>query len=737
MKQSIFILSAPIILSALLSLSPSSSLLAQPEPRAVEAWKENKFSMFIHFGIYSSLGGVWEGRPVTRGLSEQIQAHAGIYSDTYAHVADSFDPVRWDADSIALLAKAAGMRSIVITSKHHDGFCMFHSAYTDFNIVDATPFKRDVVKELSDACKRHGLRFGVYFSLIDWHFPQASPISSHNSDYITPEHHTYNKKQVTELMTKYGTISEIWFDMGSQSAEQSKELANLVHSLQPDCMISSRIGNDQGDFTVMGDNQEPDYRIGVPWQSPASFFDDTWGYRSWQVRGSESDKTREKLASLIRVVSRGGNYLLNIGPRGDGSVVGFEKDVLLAIGKWLQKNGDAIYGTHPDPFEIPFDWGSITRRPGKLYLHILNPPKIGLVTLPGLIGKPVRVYTLGEEGKDATGKARPTKEGIVVTLPHDYNEIAEFGRFKDPYKVVVLEFDGDYSLMPAHLITAGKAPLTLDHRNAFKSYSNSTVDYNSRYTSTIEESWTLWATGNKTYTPTLYYTAEEKGRSIVLEKGERYIKEKGKSVRTVVPLKLDDDDKLPLNNDTASLTWSPLYLAGPLSAGIDGLNGNVDSIDIRQPWPGKDDKPWLPLTPSIHELKAGMNTAYYLLQEITSSKEQACLVHITSGDGVLVLLNGKQLLVHNNPFKAPQMEDIVLLPLKEGSNQLVVKLFNNFQKKILFFLDHQGVEQVLYRKRLDSIYLSADDLYQISWKLDHPRTPHEELRLPNLSLKLE
>jgi alpha-L-fucosidase len=300
MKQPISVLLVPIVLAILFLLSnaPLTPLAAQtgqtaqtakttqtvqisqgtsgrlilptfsssPDPRAVEAWKENKFSMFIHFGIYSALAGVWEGRPVTRGLSEQIQAHAGIYSDTYAHVADSFDPVRWNADSIALLAKDAGMRSIVITSKHHDGFCMFHSAYTDFNIVDATPFKRDVVKELSDACKRHGLRFGVYFSLIDWHFPQASPISSHNSDFITPEHHQYNMRQVTELMTKYGTISEIWFDMGSQSASQSKELADLVHSLQPDCMISSRIGNDQGDFTVMGDNQEPNYKIGVPWQ---------------------------------------------------------------------------------------------------------------------------------------------------------------------------------------------------------------------------------------------------------------------------------------------------------------------------------------------------------------------------------------------------------------------------------------------------------------------------------------
>lgn len=141
------------------------------------------------------------------GYSEQIQAHAGIYSAVYGEVATQFNPAHWNADSIVMLAKAAGMKSVVMTFKHHDGFCMFHAAYTDYNVVDATPFKRDVLKELSDACQRHGLKFGMYFSLIDWHFPQAYPISSTNSDPITPEHHEFNKKQVAELITNYGPVS--------------------------------------------------------------------------------------------------------------------------------------------------------------------------------------------------------------------------------------------------------------------------------------------------------------------------------------------------------------------------------------------------------------------------------------------------------------------------------------------------------------------------------------------------
>jgi alpha-L-fucosidase len=174
-------------LCLLLTLFSSLHSKAQQDPKKLQEWKDQKFSMFIHFGIYSVPAGIWDNKQISRGLSEQIQAHAGIYSDTYARIAKQFNPTNWNADSIALLAKNAGMRSIVITSKHHDGFCMFQSEHTNFDIVDATPYKRDILKQLAEACKRHALKFGIYFSLIDWHFPQASPISSHNSDYITPE----------------------------------------------------------------------------------------------------------------------------------------------------------------------------------------------------------------------------------------------------------------------------------------------------------------------------------------------------------------------------------------------------------------------------------------------------------------------------------------------------------------------------------------------------------------------
>jgi alpha-L-fucosidase len=697
----------------------SLRISAQPDPVKLQQWKDLKYSLFIHYGIYSVLGGVWEGKPVSKGLSEQIQAHAGIYSDTYAAVAKQFNPIYWNADSVALLAKASGMRSVVITSKHHDGFCMFRSAYTDFNVVDATPFKRDIVKELSDACKRHGLKFGLYFSLIDWHYPQASPISSHNSDYITPEHHEYNKKQVTELLSNYGTISELWFDMGSQSDRQSKELSDLVHGLQPDCLVSSRIGNDRGDFAVMGDNQEPDYSIGVPWQSPASFFDETWGYRSWQQRGSEEEKVREKLASLIRVASRGGNFLLNIGPKGDGSIVGFEKDVLLTIGKWLNKNGEAIYGTQPDPFQVAFDWGSVTASKNKIYLHLLANPKDGKIFLPGLKGKIKKAYLLSD---NAEGKFSMNTSGVTVHLPKGVDVTNEF-------KVVVIEFEKGYTTTPVHVVKELDHRILLNTSNAFKYYSSSCIDYNTRFRSTVKELWTITPQNNNRYVPALYYTDEEKGKDIDLS-----IDNKEQVVH------LDGDKVVNLKNEPSAIHWGTVYKTGPFWSGLEGANGNVTDIDVNKPWTTDANSSWQ-IQPDwqngkIYSMSAGPESAYYLLQEISSSGEQPLLIDVTGGDGVVVFVNGKEQLIHLNSNREEAAKDVILIHLKDGKNQLLVKFFNNFRKEINYSIGSH-LRQIIYEKKLNPVKLESGKRYTVSWKLHNPVTPHQALLLPNLSLEIK
>ncbi|MDJ1494196.1 alpha-L-fucosidase [Cytophagaceae bacterium DM2B3-1] len=694
------------------------STFSQISPQALKQWKDQKYSMFIHWGgIYSVLGGVWDGKPIDRGLSEQIQAHAGIYSDTYANVAKKFNPIYWNADSIALLAKEAGMRSIVITSKHHDGFCMWNTRSTDFDVVDATPFKRDVLKELSDACKRHEISFGLYFSLIDWHYPEASPISSHNSDRITPSHHEYNKQQLTELLTNYGSVTEIWFDMGSQSLQQSQELRELVHRLQPDCMIGSRIGNDMGDFTVMGDNQEPDYVIEVPWQSPASFFDETWGYRSWQKRVPLEEKQKEKLTSLIRVVSRGGKYLLNIGPKGDGSVVPYEKEVLLKTGEWLKKNSEAIYGVSSDPFHTPFEWGSVTSSSDKLYLHLLSLPQNKTIVLPGLTGKIKSVEVLGN--KKYKIKVGSKSDGVVLKLPEGLDVSKDF-------QVIGITFSNGYKVAPFPVTKEIRQnEIVLSSTNAFKHYSNSGIDYNTRYLSTVKESWNVQPATTGKWTPVLYYSAEEKGKKLDIQ-----ITDKTQQIT------LDGREVVKLQNNLTALIWSPLYLAGPFYSGIEGVHGDVTKLTTTAAW---ENKPWTPQSEwkqgETYTIPSESSTAWYVLQEITSTEAQSLLIRITSGDAVLVLLNGKQLLIHNNPEKVKSLEDMILLPLQKGKNQLLIKLYNYFQKEIPFSLSAQ-IPQELYKLPLPSVSLQVGSIYPFSWKWHQPLSPHYTLIVPNLSLQL-
>ncbi len=425
----------------------------RPSPEAVRDWQARKFGMFIHFGLYSIPGGVWNGQPVTNGYSEQIQGGANIPRDEYARIASQFNPVKFDPDAIARLAKSAGMNYIVITSKHHDGFNLFHTRLSDFNAVDATPYGKDLIKQLSDACARNGLKFGVYYSTIDWHDPRATPSDGGRNDNLIPDAHAdFNAGQIRELMSNYGPITEIWFDMGKPTPEQSKRFADTVHSIQPDCMVSGRVFNHQGDFTVMGDNRIPEYVIDEPWQTPASIYHETWGYRSWQKRENPQGKIDEHIEKLVQVVSRGGNYLLNIGPRGDGSVVEFESDVLKGVGAWLKQNGNAIYGAQPQPFR-QLDFGHAAVKPGRLYLFIRNWPADNTLRLPGLRTKLKRAYYLAEPGRTPLPVS-----GSSITLQRR--------RETSPITVVVAEFDGTLDVIPPTIEPDASGAVSLASKQA-------------------------------------------------------------------------------------------------------------------------------------------------------------------------------------------------------------------------------------------------------------------------------
>jgi len=416
------------------SPSPETVEAARPTPEAVAAWQARKFGMFIHWGLYAVPAGVWKGQKVTSIYSEQIQLRAPIPVNEYAELAKDFNPTLWDPKAVASLAKDAGMRFIVLTAKHHDGFSMFGTRQSKFNIVDATPYGRDVVMDLAKATRAEGLHFGVYFSSIDWHWGTAPDMDNNNE--IPKGLEDFNVAQLEELATNYGPLTEIWFDMGKPKPAQSKRWADTVHRAQPNCMVSGRVFNHQGDFTVMGDNAIPTHIIEEPWQTHGSIYHETWGYRSWQERSDVPGKVREHLLNLVKVVSRGGNYLLNIGPRGDGSVVEFEAQVLKLLGRWLGLNGEAIYDTQPQPFD-QLSFGYATRKPGRLYLLVTEWPADGRLLLPTMRNPLRKAYFLSDSWRS---------ELEVESLPEGQVVKALQPTVLEPVTVLVAEFEGDLSL---------------------------------------------------------------------------------------------------------------------------------------------------------------------------------------------------------------------------------------------------------------------------------------------------
>ena len=657
---------------------------AQIAQEAYNKWHQNKYSMFIHFGLYSAYGGVYNGKPVTFGYSEQIQSFAGIFSDWYADTALEFDPIKFNADEIVSLAKEAGMRSIVITTKHHDGFCMFKTATTEYNSVDATPTKRDYVKELSEACRRGGINFAMYYSLIDWNFPYAYPISSHNCDFITPQHHEFSKAQVTELLTNYGPISELWFDMGSNQPEQSKELYELVHKLQPDCMVSGRLGNGWYDFAVMADNKYPEGALQAPWQSAASMFDETWSYRSWQKRGDKHEKAMEKLRSLINVVSHGGNFLLNIGPRGDGSVVEFESDVLKEIGAWLKENGEAIYGTEASPFREDFAWGKSTRKGNKLYLILSGKyPTNGTIelNLPG--------YKL-QDSKGILTSANMKGSKLWVNLPENaYNN--------QNIEVVELTFDREV------------LPQTNANDTRTSNYSYDCFDYYSNYRSTVSYEWAL--PKKNTTKVELAYTPEELGKGIMLN--DQAVKLEGGKAIT---LKVDP-----------KTTWGKRYVCGPefnLFDHASTIDTNLDKVPLRK---GGE---WKEMTEEKITLPVNIIEDYFMMQTVESPKEQDILLDVAAGNGIELFVNGISVMKHLNPYRCKYREEKVLVHLKKGTNQLVLRAYNRFEKETSFML-RPSSEQVIYKQNV--VLNTPTDRVKV--RRTGLATQHTDTELHNLQVK--
>lgn len=355
MKKILGILLVLLLVSACTHKDDSNPTVDELTAQALEGWHNDHFGMFIHFGVYSKLAGVWQGEQIPF-YGEQIMNHARISVADYEAVAREFNPVDFNADEIVSLAKDAGMKYIVITTKHHDGFCMFDTKTTDYDIVDYTPYGKDVVGQLAEACHKQGMKLGFYYSLPDWHFPNGIPRVAPDSDtkcwehvnqvyspleMVTPELEDYIVAQITELLTNYGEVATIWFDMGLITPEQSRRFRQTVKDLQPQCLINGRIMNNMGDYYTLPDNGDVASYGDIYWDNPASLYG-TWGYKSWIKRPELGEQIRRQLDRLLATVGHGGVFLLNIGPDGNGRVIDYEQQVLRGIGSFLKNYPDTL-----------------------------------------------------------------------------------------------------------------------------------------------------------------------------------------------------------------------------------------------------------------------------------------------------------------------------------------------------------------------------------------------------------
>jgi alpha-L-fucosidase len=332
-------------------------------------YNELKFGMFIHWGVYSKLGGTWKGEKIIpethrwATIGEWIMYSAEIPRQEYREVAKTFNPVKFDAGEWVNLAKEAGMRYLVITAKHHDGFSMYHSGVSDYNIYDFTPFNRDPLEEIYAACKKYGIRMGIYYShSIDWmdggdagiaQAKEANPelTDTRAANTWDPSPSTYReyienkaKPQVRELLNKFPELVEIWYDFPRyMNLHQSFEFYKLAYEYQPECLVNSRVGNDLGDYLVAGDNQIPSEIDGKykTWETPGTM-NNTWGFKSYD---NDWKSLNEVLFWIVEIASKGGNYLLNIGPDGNGIIPEASVNLLKMVGEWMKTNGEAIYGT--------------------------------------------------------------------------------------------------------------------------------------------------------------------------------------------------------------------------------------------------------------------------------------------------------------------------------------------------------------------------------------------------------
>jgi len=437
-----------VIISA---LTLNSFAQKNTNPRAM--WfTDARYGMFIHWGVYSGAEGIWKGEKLRNNndYAEWIYYRNRIARDEYTTLLERFDWEKIDPEEWVLLAKKAGMKYVTITAKHHDGFALWDSRVSDYDVAEFTSPKRDIIKELSDACHKHGLKLGLYYShWVDWEHPNGWDHSKEIYGISAEDYDRYWQEkvipQMRELLSNYGKIDLMWFDMWIHhsrtcvSKEQLLQLKGLIRELQPHCLVNSRLGlsieeDSDIDFKTLGDNQLGSKKEEFPWQSPATVAH-SWGFHALEKQWKSSTTL---LQSLIGNVSLNGNLMLNIGPRANGDVPYEIEKRLLEMGKWLEKNGESIYGSQAfDLVKNQHDWGKITCKQypdgrTRLYLQVYNWPLNHKLPLTGIKAKPEKAYLLAD----------PQKSALFFTTSEVVTVLDLPAETPDPMvSVVVVEYD--------------------------------------------------------------------------------------------------------------------------------------------------------------------------------------------------------------------------------------------------------------------------------------------------------
>jgi alpha-L-fucosidase len=407
-------------------------------------WREARFGMFIHWGVYAVPAGTHNGQQINR-IGEWIMNRGKIPVADYRLYAKQFNPVKYDADAWVKMAKDAGMKYIVITAKHHDGFALFNSKATDWDMVDATPYGKDLIKPLAEACRKHGIKLGLYYSHAQdwvnpggaaarkltkegWDNPDSARIDAYtkaNSGHWDPVQTSRSMSQyideiavpqVKEILTNYGDIAVLWWDTPTGMTDEYAQKLNALLSAQPNIITNDRLKRPN----FPGDYKTPEQRIpkleeldGKDWETCMTM-NGTWGYKSYD---NNWKSTETLIRNLIDIASKGGNYLLNVGPKADGEFPEQSIKNLKEVGAWMKVNGEAIYGTKASPL-APLSWGRCTRKEKNgnttLYLSVFEWPKDGKLVVPGLKNKISSVKLLSG-GKKLISKS--DKNGLMITTP--------------------------------------------------------------------------------------------------------------------------------------------------------------------------------------------------------------------------------------------------------------------------------------------------------------------------------